>query len=293
MIQSLKKWVGPGISLILLSVVGGVLFQYMPKNIKIVSSADLFISLSFLVSGMLFQYMLWHIFATVTTRIQGFSETFISHSLMIWSKYIPGKIWSIMGRAGYLARRTGNPLTELLGASTSAQVMMLITGLGCGLTYLLLDNENGHYLSTMDLVLMVSIIAIMVVTLSIYLYIRVDDWRRSWWRLVSAVMISVCTWLLWGMGLSHLIISIGIEGNYWREIGIFSAASSAGIIAVVTPGGLGVREGAMSMLLTWHGMSIGNAALVALVARIWFVVGELILFSAGILIKYGRLSKEA
>lgn len=292
MSQLLKKWTGPGISLILLSIVVVVLFQYMPKNMRIVSSADLLISLFLLGVGMLCQYLLWHVFVTVTTTIRGFPETFISHSLMIWSKYIPGKIWSIMGRAGYLARQTDNSLTALLAASTGAQVVMLVTGLGCGLSFLLLGNEGDQYLSRTDLLLVTSIVAAMLGALGFYLYTRVENWRKSCWQIGLGVVISICAWMAWGLGLSHLMDAIDLGGRYWRDIGIFSAASSAGIIAIVAPGGLGVREGAMSVLLSLHGMDLGNAAFVGLVARVWFVLGELVLFASGLLIWHGRSMRK-
>lgn len=238
--------------------------------------------------GVAFQYSIWHLMVVATTGRSTLRATFCSHALMVWSKYVPGKIWSIIGRAGFLSRHTNSSLATLVGASTGAQVIMIVTGLACGLSFLALAGGHEAFLLEMRVGLIVlSVIGATVVLIG-YLYRYVSDWKRSCSRLLLAVLTSVGAWLSWGVGLAHLLEAFALEGQYFRDIGSFAMAASTGILAVVSPGGLGVREGALSMLLSTHGMAVGGAALAAILARIWFVFGELLLFLAGLVLWKGR-----
>ena len=66
----------------------------------------------------------------------------------------------------------------------------------------------------------------------------------------------------------------------WRELptltGQYALAWVVGFLSFLTPSGLGVREGTLAYLLSHH-LSPVTATLVALLARIWFLLGELTL----------------
>jgi uncharacterized membrane protein YbhN (UPF0104 family) len=58
--------------------------------------------------------------------------------------------------------------------------------------------------------------------------------------------------------------------------GVFAASYVVGYMALIAPGGLVVREGAMTGLLTeLSEMPVGVAAAVAILARLWLVGAEL------------------
>lgn len=58
--------------------------------------------------------------------------------------------------------------------------------------------------------------------------------------------------------------------------GIYAVAWSIGFLSVITPSGLGVREGVLSLLLTTV-LPPATATLVALLARLWTLAAELLL----------------
>ena len=56
--------------------------------------------------------------------------------------------------------------------------------------------------------------------------------------------------------------------------GTYAVAWSIGILSVITPGGLGVREGILSLLLT-SVLPPATATLIALLSRLWTITAEL------------------
>jgi uncharacterized membrane protein YbhN (UPF0104 family) len=52
----------------------------------------------------------------------------------------------------------------------------------------------------------------------------------------------------------------------------------------MVPGGLGVREGAMAAYLTLSDIALSYGLSLAVAARIWFFVGEVITFFIGLLL---------
>ena len=59
-------------------------------------------------------------------------------------------------------------------------------------------------------------------------------------------------------------------------LSLYPFAWSIGFLSLITPGGLGVREGVLSLFLTTCLPSV-TATLVALLSRLWIIVIEVIL----------------
>lgn len=93
-------------------------------------------------------------------------------------------------------------------------------------------------------------------------------------RLISGYL------LLWGLlGIAFFLF---IKSLYPVEvsqlivvIGIYAVAWSIGFLSLVTPSGLGVREGILSLLLTTV-LPPATATLVALLSRLWTLSAELL-----------------
>lgn len=58
---------------------------------------------------------------------------------------------------------------------------------------------------------------------------------------------------------------------------IYAAAWSIGFLSLITPSGLGVREGVLSLLLTLVGLPSATATLAALLSRFWTLGAQLVL----------------
>ena len=62
-------------------------------------------------------------------------------------------------------------------------------------------------------------------------------------------------------------------------------ANSAGVLAVVAPGGLGVREGVSLYFLREMDIALPTAAALAILARIWFLIAEILLYLTSLSIR--------
>lgn len=65
----------------------------------------------------------------------------------------------------------------------------------------------------------------------------------------------------------------------------FSLSVSYGLLAVFMPGGLGVREGIIVLVLTATGLDVKVATTISVISRIWFISGEIFIFLMAILSK--------
>ena len=85
-------------------------------------------------------------------------------------------------------------------------------------------------------------------------------------------------WLIIGGAFFCLVKSV-----YYVEFseaiflwGIFSISWVVGFLSFITPGGMGVREGLLAILLSMY-MPITVAIIISLIVRVWSVAGDLIM----------------
>ncbi|MEZ5196557.1 MAG: hypothetical protein R2764_09195, partial [Bacteroidales bacterium] len=58
----------------------------------------------------------------------------------------------------------------------------------------------------------------------------------------------------------------------------FPLSVTIGLLAIIFPGGLGVREGILVGYMVLTGMPIQIATVITLYARLWFISGEIFIF---------------
>ena len=91
--------------------------------------------------------------------------------------------------------------------------------------------------------------------------------------------LSLLMWLIWSFSFYVFLISVYGETDLPFTAGmIFPVSSVLGIIVLIAPGGLGIREGFMVLALSLFGISAAQAASVSLLARIWSLAGEFLCF---------------
>ena len=100
-------------------------------------------------------------------------------------------------------------------------------------------------------------------------------------RLLGLLGIYLLLWIYFGIAFFLFIKSIvpPIQlSHLLMIIAIYPLAWSLGVLSLVTPGGLGIREGILSVLLTLC-LPPANAGLVALLSRVWVMSAEILLAS--------------
>ena len=104
-------------------------------------------------------------------------------------------------------------------------------------------------------------------------------------ELLHALALAIVDWLLWGV--AFMALAFGIHAytlaEMWtlapHRIAVYPVAYVIGFLSFITPSGLGVREGALYLLLA-PVTGGGAITLLALAMRVWTTLGELI--AAGI-----------
>lgn len=197
-------------------------------------------------------------------------------------RYIPGKVWQIAGLS-LLARRRGVPAATATGAAMLGQGIALagasIVGLGALLTAPT-DVRSWAVPGALTLVVCVGI------GLAPPVFRRVAG---VWFRLIRRqapagldrvhalrwLVLYTANWVLYAFSFWLLAVSFGRVGEVVPVASAFAAAYVLGYLMVFAPAGVGVREGFLVMFLAPH-FGVGPAGILAVVARLWTTVVELL-----------------
>jgi len=227
----------------------------------------------------------------VTLRLHGktvsLSRAISSHGLSVFAKYIPGKIWTIVGRAGRIGIDNVS-FGDASMLSLKAQLTNVWTGLALGIvpTLLLADLSVAAW-AAMGFVLL-GMPFLFVPSLQRFtdcLLRRITRGRLSLpplsgWRNFLFVLPFAVLWALYILAFGLFLRSLSPSASLQAAFA-FPLAMNIGLLAIVIPGGLGVREGVLAGLLVATGQSVQTAATIALLARLWFTVGEVFIFAVG------------
>jgi uncharacterized membrane protein YbhN (UPF0104 family) len=220
-----------------------------------------------------------------------------------FGRYVPGKVWQLGGLAVYMKGR-GDSGAAVLVSAVAFQIIALVTGaaisiatIGVGWAGL----ERG-WLPGLVVLGMILFTGLHPGVLR-WIAGRLGSWFRETdvsvdlgagdiARAAAGMMVA---WLLYGAGFLFLLRGVGVPWELTQLpalTGIFAASYIVGYLVLVAPGGLVVREGAMTALLVEiGGLAIGVAAPVAIIARFWMVATELGALAA-VLVWQGSRNEE-
>ncbi|MCX5761241.1 MAG: lysylphosphatidylglycerol synthase domain-containing protein [Gemmatimonadetes bacterium] len=200
-------------------------------------------------------------------------------------KYVPGKVWAIAAM-GTLAREAGISPVAAVGSSLVVQLVNIVTGFGvfvvAGAHVLRLPGGSTAAFVALALALVCTpwLVPFAVRTLN-----RVSTRqfavphlpaRAIWWAGTGTTL----AWVLYGVAFQWFVAGISggaTAGTTGDWIAIFVGPYLLGFVALFSPGGLGVREGAMLVALEQAGLATGAlAALLVTASRLWLTVLEII-----------------
>ena len=211
----------------------------------------------------------------------------------IWSvsnlgRYVPGKIWQI-GAMGAMAREEGVSPIAASGSAILGTLVNIVAGFVVALLggrALLERSSNGH--GTLAIVIVVLAAAALLAAPA--LLPRIAPWiGRTVGRpvqaslptraVVYALIGNVIAWLLYGAAFRFFASGVlgAAAGGYAEYLAAYTISYLVGYLALFAPAGLGVREGAMVTVLVYAGLATRpQAALIALVSRIWLTLLEVV-----------------
>jgi glycosyltransferase 2 family protein len=211
----------------------------------------------------------------------------------VWSvsnlgKYVPGKVWQISAMAVMMQR-----LGVALPVSATAALLITIANLAAGFAAVCLfgaatgvSSQSTYFLTLAILALTLSALAAAPPLASRLASVA---GRVSGRRLTHAAVPRAAPWIgavgcfvAWiGYGIAFRLFALGVvgrtPGGMGAYIAVFTASYLLGYLALFAPGGIGVRELALTTALPAMGLaSPAEAALLTVTSRLWLTVLEVL-----------------
>ena len=211
----------------------------------------------------------------------------------IWSvsslgRYLPGKLWQI-GAMGAMARDVGVSPIAASGSAILGTLVNLVAGFVVALVggRVLLERASDGYgsLAVAFVVLgAAALVAAPAVVPRIAPLIGRLAGRPVQTTLPARAVLyalagNIVAWLLYGAAFQLFVLGLlgSAAGGYAEYLAAYTISYLVGYLALFTPAGLGVREGAMVTVLVYAGLATRpQAALVALSSRVWLTLLEVV-----------------
>ncbi len=263
-----------------LSELETVEFKVRPWRI---AGSFLMLAVLFPVYGRIWQYLLARLGHAI-----GFGQ-----SMRIWflsqaGRYVPGKVWFALGRI-YLCERAGVPRgTAAVAMALEIALVLASAIVAFGLASLASPAlARREYLLGLVLVpVVVAAVHPAVIRAVLKKFRRLpEDFDLSYADILKVLGLYILCWGIYGVGFHLIGTALWVSGSppeFYAEgarvvpqmIGVNSIAWAGGLLSVVTPAGLGVREGIAGVLLSGL-VDKPYPSLIPLVARLWVTVAEL------------------
>ena len=226
-------------------------------------------------------------------------ETLVSHGLSVFAKYIPGKVWVILGRAGYLSSDKAG-LKNRSFVSFKEQLIYLWAGFLVSTIPTLMFYGARHWIRLLVLLIILGsplflfvpqVHSILMKLIQRVVKKEVDlplvKFRQSV-PMIGAVLV---IWACWTSGFYLFMMAFS---NNITPVMMFAFPLSVcfGLIAIILPGGLGLREGIIVGYLSLAGLDVEWATTIAFVNRLWFISGEVFLFLLATAFRLTRTRKS-
>lgn len=248
--------------------------------------------------GMLLVYRSLYIspFARLLSGITGktvsFRDAFTLFHLANITRYLPGRIWgvvrllSLSHRFGLSKTAVGSSLTGHVGIETALggviAMSLLFSKQMRDTATEILEKVSAHtLLLTLAVIGMMAVFVFLIPKLTHYAGAFVKTLTLILKNALLCVSVLVNHILLWMcQGIAFYLFIRSFTPMPWIDAGILTACFAfawiAGFLSFLTPGGLGVREGLLGLLLANY-MPTSQATLVALLCRLWMLSAEILL----------------
>jgi hypothetical protein len=232
--------------------------------------------------------VIWHL---IVRRVVGRFNP--GRDILSWAasnlgKYIPGKVFLLLGRTYYyrkLGAAAGHvALAFLLEACCSCIAALAVFAVAVLST----STDHRPSFATMPAVLLVipfialapSALFVCAKSGSRFLPAKDVQVPLKWTDLHVWTAAMTANWFVLGLGFYLMLLAlIDVPLGLMPYVsGAFAIAGIAGVLALFAPSGIGVRESVMTLILA-QVLPAGVAVVAALVARLWLTLAEA-LFSA-------------
>lgn len=265
----------------------------------------LFLAFCFALLNLLSLAFIWRYIFNVISREKkaGLFQSFIIFIKSWFGKYLPGHIWTGVGKV-YFGSRNHLSVKALGLSAVFELIISTISQIIIALFFLLLIFgqifPSAYYLPFLALLILGSMV---------FLHPKILAWFINWllkalkkkpikkeeFLSYGIIFKILCFYLLPPLfiGLSFLFFVKSfavLQGwQYIWLLGAFSAANPIGKLVFFAPGGIGVREGTLAFILQFAFAPV-LATLMALVSRLWFILTDIIILAFALL--FSKLTRE-
>lgn len=218
------------------------------------------------------------------------SDCYAGTGLSIFGKYIPGKLWMIVGKAAYISKMNILSISNL--SVLAFQTTLIMSWLGLVLGAIGLFILGGIYLWGWIILGLWVVLTVAVFTnvghntaemlMKKILKKEYEIPRLSFRKTIEVLPWFILVWLVRSFGFYVLLMSLTTVELPLSSGLAFPLATTLGVLSFITPGGLGVREGVMVGYLTLAGLSVKEATTISITARMWTLLGEIFIFLLGL-----------
>jgi uncharacterized membrane protein YbhN (UPF0104 family) len=285
---------------VLLVIVGATVvrsWQDVHETIGRIAPYQLGVAEALVLLGLWLSALTWRVAAQELgsrVRVGAASKIYLLGQL---GKYLPGNVWAVAAQTA-LARRAGVPASRGASAGVIAIGINVLTGLALGAILVPRLLSGGEWRTLLLVLLLVGAAVAFtpaVLTRLVNAGLRlvkqpVLDRTVSWRGMLSASGLSMANWLSYGASVWVLATAAGaapLESLGYCIAGV-ALAMTAGVLILIAPSGVGVREAVIAAALS-PVLSPSDALAVALIARLVFTVADLL---AALLVLPLRLQSE-
>jgi len=220
--------------------------------------------------------------------LRRYAGTRTSAGARIWflsnlARYVPGNIWSYVG-AVELARREDVARRVTLAVMALTQVLSVGVAVAAGLPVLLAERARLGRPALLGAVVVAALAGLAVLFRGRLLELArrrmpgfdPRELTPSAGTVAWLVAGYAVYWAVTGLAFAALVAALHplAAGDVPVVVAAYAAAYAAGFLALLTPAGLGVREGVLVVALA-PVLPAGPALVVALVSRLWMMLVEL------------------
>ncbi len=238
-----------------------------------------------------------------TGKHVSFRDAFTLFHLANIMRYLPGRIWGIV-RLLSLSRRFGLGKTDT--ASSLTLHVGIETALGGLIAMTLVFSKQMRQTATdafetfSGYTLLVVFAVMGLLSVLVFFIPKLSHRARAFLKTLTPLLenaglwvsVLICHGLLWlCQGVAFCLFVRSLTPVQWTDAGVLTAyfafAWLVGFLSFLTPGGLGIREGLLGVLLVNY-MPHSQATLVALLCRLWMLSVEILLAGIAFLLHRKR-----
>lgn len=233
------------------------------------------------------QVCAWHLITLKLGIAISLRETLESWFYSQSGKYLPGKIWLLLGRFYYYESR-GKSKKLISTALYFEMATIVIAGGVIFLASLFLLKERPHFFQGEQIGWAIFLFLIALLFLHPRFLQKVMNWFLIRFKMETVtfslscpdilwvLFVCILAWLIGGVGFYLFVNSIyPVPSRHFLYFtGALAVSSTLGLIAVFAPAGLGVREGALVYFLT-NLVPAPVAVILSVTTRLWMTLIEI------------------